>query len=58
MLQDWFGGRWDAVTSINLGFIGVLAIAGWARPVWLQWAALVLTLGMQGYFLANLSYST
>jgi hypothetical protein len=57
-LQELFRHRWDAATSINLGFIGILAIAGWARPRWLQWAALVLTLGMQGYFLANLSYST
>jgi hypothetical protein len=58
VLEDWFRHTWNSVTSINLGFIAVLAVAGWARPIWLQWAALVLTLAMQAYFLANLSYST
>jgi hypothetical protein len=41
--------------SINIAFIFVSLIAGWARPLWLQRSALVMTLGLQFYFLATVA---
>lgn len=42
---------WLRADMNGLAMLAAIALAGWARPVWLQWLAGIVTTGMFAYFL-------
>ena len=55
-------GMTESVMLQSVGFVVVMLaatlIAGWARPRWLQWAAAIVMLALQSYFLVTYALPT
>jgi len=52
-LSSWKPGEWISADVLVLPMLAAAIVAGWARPMWLQWTAAVATFGLSCWFLVS-----